>query len=346
MSHSSIFSLLKNLEHLKIRLQEIKLATHNFSDTYKHYSSNDYDARYTVALNHFDKGKPSFVEEKGKTTQPKIHNSTVIIKRFLPRDDEDEEEFFFTELEVLITVKHSNIVTLIGFCVEGFEMMLIVEKFANAFLADYIGNVCTLTWETRLKICIDVAHALSYIHSGLEDKKMIIHGNISSFKFGLDENWRTKIEDFESAVILPPDIKDQTLYKRPYFESKYHVDPDYANTGKLKRESDVYSFGVVLLEIICGREADDQIYLKESDKGLVHVARKNFRNGTIEGMIDPTLKEETNKKGCIPNRGANKDSLQTFLKVANQCVSKTQDQRPTMKVVLNELEKALVFQVS
>ncbi|KAF5784447.1 putative protein kinase RLK-Pelle-CR4L family [Helianthus annuus] len=175
---------------------------------------------------------------------------------------------------------------------------------------------------------------------------MIIHGNIASFKLGLDENWRTKIEDFEWAVILAPDKKDETLYKRTYFESEYHVDPEYANTGKLKRESDVYSFGVVLLEIICGRQARDQIYLKESDKGLVHVARKNFRNGTIEGMIDPTLKEDTDKKSCIPNRGANKDSLHIFLKVANQCVSETQDQRPTMKVVLNKLEKALVFQVS
>uniref|UniRef100_A0A251TGK3 Uncharacterized protein n=2 Tax=Helianthus annuus TaxID=4232 RepID=A0A251TGK3_HELAN len=61
-------------------------------------------------------------------------------------------------------------------------------------------------------------------------------------------------------------------------------------------------------------------------------------------MIDPTLKEETDKKSCIPNRGANKDSLHKFLKVANQCVSETQDQRPTIKAVLNELEKALVFQ--
>ncbi|KAJ0510790.1 putative protein kinase RLK-Pelle-WAK family [Helianthus annuus] len=159
-----------------IQLDDIKLATNNFSDTYKDSDSDDYDARYTVELNHFDNGKPSFVEEKGKTTQPKIHN-TVLIKRFLPRDDEDEEELFFRELEVLITVKHPNIVTLIGFCVEGFEMMLIVEKFANGFLMDYLGNVCTLTWETRLKICIDVAHALSYIHSGMEDKKMIIRGS-------------------------------------------------------------------------------------------------------------------------------------------------------------------------
>ncbi|XP_035843124.1 receptor-like protein kinase ANXUR2 [Helianthus annuus] len=101
-----------------------------------------------------------------------------------------------------------------------------------------------------------------------------------------------------------------------------------------------------MFEILCGRRAQDQIYLKQSEKGLVHVARQNFSNGTIEDIIDPILKEETGKQSHSPIRRANKDSLYTFLKVANQCVAETQDQRPTMKAVLNELEKALVFQVS
>ncbi|KAJ0512084.1 putative non-specific serine/threonine protein kinase [Helianthus annuus] len=101
-----------------------------------------------------------------------------------------------------------------------------------------------------------------------------------------------------------------------------------------------------MFEILCGRDAGDRIYLTESKEGLVHVARRKFCNGTLEDIIDPTLKEETGKKSYSPIRGANKDSLYTFSKVANQCVAESQDQRPTMKVVLNELEQALVFQVS
>ncbi|XP_035836281.1 uncharacterized protein LOC118484350 isoform X3 [Helianthus annuus] len=332
-----------NLEHLKIELHDIKLATHNFSDTNKTNSSKCY-TWYTVELRHFAKENPSFIEGISKSKLFKRHD-TFVIKRFLPEDDEFEEELFFTELEVLANVKHHNIVSLIGFCVEGFERILVTEKLSIGFLGNCLGDVRemrNLTWEKRLKICIDGAHALNYLHYEMDDKKVMIHSHIDSFKFGLDENGRAKIEDFEFAVFLPPNQEDETLCKRTYFRSKYHVDPEYAKIGKLKRESDVYSFGVVLFEILCGREAGDQIYLKESEKGLVHVARRNFYNGTIEDVIDPTLKEETGKKICNP---INKDSLYTFLKVADQCVAETQDQRPTMKVVLKELQKALVFQV-
>ncbi|KAJ0638423.1 putative protein kinase RLK-Pelle-CR4L family [Helianthus annuus] len=322
---NSLFSLShvckgKNFEHLKIWLDDIKLATSNFSDKYK-LGSNGYYTWY------------------------KRHNE-VYIKRFFPKDDEHDEDLFFTELEVLTSVEHDNIVTLIGFCVEGFEMILVTEKCSNV-LQDYLGNVRimrTLTWEKRLKICIDLAHALSYLHSEMEEKKMIIHGNINYARFGWDENLVAKIDDFEFAVFLPQNQNDEVLCKRTDFVSKYHVDPEYKKTGKLKRESDVYSFGVVLFEILCGRFAFDQSYLNESEKGLVHVARQNFCNGTIEEIIDPILKEETNIKSYNPNRGANKDSLHTFIKVANQCVAETQDHRPAMKVVLDELKKALIFQ--
>ncbi|XP_035836293.1 uncharacterized protein LOC110889018 isoform X4 [Helianthus annuus] len=336
-----------NLEHLKIELDDIKLATHNFSDTYKTGSSNCYTF-YTVELDHFDKENPSSIEGISKSKLFKRHGA-VVIKRFLPKVEDHEEELFFTELEVLASVKHHNIVTLIGFCVEGFERILVTEKFSNGFLSDYLGNVKkmhNLTWKKRLKICIDGAHALNYLHYEMDDKKMMIHNNIYPFRFGLDENCRAKIKDFEFAVFLPPNQKDETLYKRTYFKPKYHVDPEYEKTGKLKRESDVYSFGVVMFEILCGRVSWDQIYLKQSEKGLVHVARQKFSNGTAEDIIDPILKEETLKRTHSPIRGANKDSLYTFLKVANQCVAESQDQRPTMNVVLNELEQALVFQVS
>ncbi|KAJ0873074.1 hypothetical protein HanRHA438_Chr11g0530861 [Helianthus annuus] len=68
--------------------------------------------------------------------------------------------------------------------------------------------------------------------------------------------------------------------------------------------------------------------------------------GTLEDMIDPILKEETCENNFVLKRGPNKESLHTFMNIAYQCVAETQDQRPTMKVVVKELEKALSFQLN
>ncbi|KAJ0512017.1 hypothetical protein HanIR_Chr11g0558531 [Helianthus annuus] len=86
--------------------------------------------------------------------------------------------------------------------------------------------------------------------------------------------------------------------------------------------------------------------MKENVSGLGHVARQGFCMGTLEDMIDPILKDEIGENNFVLTRGPNKDSLHTFMKIAYQCVAETQDQRPTMKVVVKELEKALSFQLN
>ncbi|KAJ0512095.1 putative protein kinase RLK-Pelle-CR4L family [Helianthus annuus] len=249
---------------------------------------------------------------------------------------------------MLSSVEHPNIVTLIGFCVEDSEMILVIENVFNGYLDDYLGNdndIRILTWEKRLKICIEVANALEHLHSEMEDQKIIIHRDICSYNIGLDENWSAKIDGFGYCVLLPPNQEDEAVYIE-WRGRLANIDPEYKKTNKLKRESDVYSFGIVLLEILCGRLASDPIYLKESDKGLGPLARQSFCTGTLEDMIDPILKEETSEFNFVLKRGPNKESLHTFMKIAYQCVAETKDQRPTMKVVVKELEKALSFQVS
>ncbi|KAM0064993.1 putative protein kinase RLK-Pelle-LRR-I-1 family [Helianthus debilis subsp. tardiflorus] len=180
----------------------------------------------------------------------------------------------------------------------------------------------------------------------MEDQKIIINRDITSYNIGLDEHCWAKIVHFLVSVFPPPNQEDKALYLTNRIGRPSHKDPQYEKTGRLKRESDVYSFGVVLFEILCGTKADDPIYLKENVRGLGPVARQSFCVGTLEDMIDPILKDEIGENNFVLSRGPNKDSLQTFMKIAYQCVAETQDQRPTMKVIVKELEKALSFQVS
>ncbi|KAJ0877528.1 putative protein kinase RLK-Pelle-CR4L family [Helianthus annuus] len=323
------------LGHLKIHLNDIKSATNNFSEAYTIASWFSYTL-YRVELHCFDKE-----HLKGQ--------STIVLKRYPSGHDLYGEEAFFTETEMLTLVKHPNIVNLLGFCVEDSEMVLVTENISNGYLIDYLGNVNhmrILTWEKRLKICIDVARALNYLHCEMEDQKIIINRDITSYSIGLDENWGAKIVDFWFSVFLPPNQEDEALYLNNHIGRPFNRDPQYEKTHRLKRETDVYSFGVVLFEILCGRSAFDPIYLKVNVRGLGPVARQSFCMGTLEGMIDPILKEETSENNFVLNKGPNKDSLHTFMKIAYECVAEIQDQRPTMKVVVMELEKALSFQLN
>ncbi|KAJ0736268.1 putative protein kinase RLK-Pelle-CrRLK1L-1 family [Helianthus annuus] len=340
-------SLENKLGHLKIHLNDIKLATNNFSETYTIASWDGECTLYKVELHCFHKENPSSEKEKNKGDHPKGH-SIVVIKRYPSGNQFFGEEDIFTEIEMLSSVEHPNIVTLIGFCIEDSEMILVIENVSNGYLDDYLGNdndMRILTWEKRLKICIEVANALEHLHSEMEDKKMIIHRDICSYNIGLDEKWRAKIDGFRNRVFLPPNQEDEAIYIDCCGRPAY-IDPDYEKTDKLKRESDVYGFGVVLFEILCGRRADDPIYMKENVRGLGPVARQSFCMGTLEDMIDPILKEEISENNFSLKSGPDKDSLHTFMKIAHQCVAETQDQRPTMKVVVKELEKALSFQLN
>ncbi|KAD3337573.1 hypothetical protein E3N88_33093 [Mikania micrantha] len=78
-------------------------------------------------------------------------------------------------------------------------------------------------------------------------------------------------------------------------------------------------------------------------KGLPSIVRQCFNEGTLEKLVDPNLKETDE---IISNQGVNQDSLDTFSKIAYQCLAETQKERPTMEVIIKELEKALNFQAS
>uniref|UniRef100_A0A251TEE7 Putative receptor-like tyrosine-protein kinase kin-15 n=1 Tax=Helianthus annuus TaxID=4232 RepID=A0A251TEE7_HELAN len=339
LRHENRVNNLEHLEFLRIPMRYIILATNNFSMRYKTADRRDYTL-YKAELDYFDKENLLSVEGKNKRERQK---KTVFITRYLYGG----EERLVTKIEMLTSVRHPNIVTPLGFCVECSEVILVTDiNLSNRYLARYLENHMSmhiLTWEKRLKICIDVAHTLNYLHSEVEHQMMMImYPEINSRNIVLDENWVAKIIDLEHSIALAQDQEDNHYFNR--IGKPSYKDPEYTKTHKLNKESHIYSFGVVLFEILCGRLAYDPIYLEESDKGLAHVTRQSFCNGTIEDMVDPTINKEIRENNFVINKGPNKDSLHTFIKIAYQCLSEAQDQRPTMKVVVKELQKALFFQ--
>nr|XP_043609303.1 uncharacterized protein LOC122581198 [Erigeron canadensis] len=354
----------KTLDHLKIQLSDIKLATNNFSDIYC-IGSGGFATVYKAQLDHFD-GNSSPTVNKGekkvelprrrgtiaikrlfnrvdkKVELPK-RRSTVAIKRIFGRVDGLAEKGFLAEIELLSKCKHPNIVSLTGYCDEEPEMILIYEYASNGSLEDYLGKsdkITKFTWVQRIKICIDIAYGLEYLHKVTEDKECIIHRDIKSANILLDDRWQAKIADFGLSKLHPTYIQRSTLLSANIGGTQVYLDPEYEKTGNLKTSSDIYSFGVVLCEIMSGNLAYDNIY---NTMGLPSIVRQCFNDKTIEELVDPQLKEaDENIYGL--NEGLNHDSLYTFAKVASQCVAKAQVDRPTIEVIIKELEKSLNLQ--
>ncbi|GKE11717.1 kinase-like domain, phloem protein 2-like protein, partial [Tanacetum coccineum] len=331
----------ENLEHLKIGLNDIETATEKFADIYC-IGSGGYGMVYKAQLEHFDSSKSSSIDVENKCDLPK-KRSTVAIKRIF---NTHGEQGFIAEIETLTRCKHENIISLLGFCDEDRDHMILVYELASkGSLEDYLGNsdkMTNLTWTQRLKICLDIAHGLNYIHTNTDhDKQKIIHRDIKSANILLDDNWKAKIADFGLSKIHPVDQDASTFNASTIAGTNTYLDPEYEKSGKLNKKSDIYSFGVVLFEILTGRLAYERIFTDVDGKGIAPVARYHFEKGTLMEVVDHRIKEETDEHVFSLTKGPNKESLDVFSKIAFQCVAETQAQRPTMEVVIDKLQKAL-----
>ncbi|GLJ05539.1 hypothetical protein SUGI_0019810 [Cryptomeria japonica] len=71
---------------------------------------------------------------------------------------------FLNEINLLSRVHHKNLVSLIGYCNESEELMLVYEHMCGGSLKDHLygslSNTCTLDWKTRLGVALDAAQAI------------------------------------------------------------------------------------------------------------------------------------------------------------------------------------------
>nr|XP_043611743.1 uncharacterized protein LOC122583402 [Erigeron canadensis] len=331
----------KNLEHLKIQLSEIMLATRNFAETYI-IGSGGYGMVYRAELDHYDSRNSLYIKEEDRDVWPK-KRSVVAIKRIL---DAKGKKGFYAEIEILTNCKHQNVISLLGFCDEDPHMILVYELVSNGSLDDYLEsttNYINLTWGQRIHICLDIARGLNYLHTKTKNKPTIVHRDIKSANILLDNSWNAKIADFGLSKLHPMNQISSTFKTNHLAGTEVYMDPEYKETGKLKKESDIYSFGIVLFEIMCGRLAYDKFFYGGNDNGIPSVARRLFNEGRLNEMLDPNIKQAYGNIFLI-NRGLNQDSLDIFSRIAYQCVEETRAKRPTMEIVISELERALSYE--
>ncbi|CAH1427492.1 unnamed protein product [Lactuca virosa] len=301
--------LINKFEHLKIQLEAIKLATDNFAD------------ENCIGRGGFGKVyKGDLLHSKGQTV--------VALKRLDPKFGQGNPEFW-KEIIMLSLYKHKNIVSLLGFCDEGDEKILVYEYASRRSLDSYLNND-DLTWIRRLNICIGAARGLAYLHNPGETQQRVLHRDIKSSNILLDENWNAKISDLGLSKFGPANQQYTFLVSNAVGTIGY-CDPLYIETGLLTKESDVYSFGVVLFEVLCGRLCiTKKNGIQQSLTGLV---RQYYPQNKISDLIFGNIKD-----------GMNPKSLDMFVTIAYRCLKRDLEDRPLISDVVSILESALKYQ--
>nr|XP_023894963.1 putative receptor-like protein kinase At4g00960 isoform X1 [Quercus suber] len=295
--HGESADEIRSVESLQLGFGTIKVATDDFSDANK-------------------LGQGGFgVVYKGKLSDGQV----IAVKRLSKNSSQGDLEF---KNEVLLVAKlqHRNLVRLLGFCLEGIERLLIYEFVPNGSLDNFIFDPIKrvqLDWARCYKIIGGIARGLLYLH---EDSRFrIIHRDLKASNILLDSEMNPKISDFGMARLFE---LDQSEGNTSRIVGTYgYMSPEYVMHGQFSVKSDVFSFGVLVLEIISGRK-NSSFRNGENIEDLLSYAWKNWKQGIVSNLVDPTLKASSTTE------------IMRCIHIGLLCVQENVVDRPTMASVV------------
>lgn len=255
--------------------------------------------------------------------RPGYKTTRVAIKELDPEGLQGDREWL-AEVNYLGQLRHPNLVKLIGYCCDDDHRLLVYEYMASGSLEKHLfPRVCsTLTWSRRMKIALDAAKGLAFLHSA---ERQIIYRDFKTSNILLDADFNAKLSDFGLAKDGP--MGDQTHVSTRVMGTYGYAAPEYVMTGHLTARSDVYGFGVVLLEMLIGRRAMDKSR-PSREHNLVEWARPLLNSSKkLLKILDPRMEGQYSTKVAIK-----------VAALAYQCLSQNPRGRPVMSQVVELLE--------
>ena len=295
---------------LRISLAEIKAGTDNFHE------------RNLIGVGGF-----------GKVYKGTLGDGMpVAVKRATIGSHQGRSEFK-AEIVVLSCIRHQHVVSLIGYCNEQAEMILVYEYMEKGTPRRHLygSGEPALSWKQRLEICIGAARGLHYLHTG--NSHNIIHRDVKSSNIllgDMDGGVIAKVADFGLSCFGPS--LGETHVSTAVKGSFGYLDLEYFRRQQLTDRSDVYSLGVLLFEVLYARPAIDPS-LARDQSNIAEWAVRMHGEGKLDKIIDPRISGEINE-----------NSLRKFAETVEKCLADNGADRPSMGEVLWYLEYCLQLQ--
>ncbi|XP_071740557.1 probable serine/threonine-protein kinase PBL11 [Rutidosis leptorrhynchoides] len=339
-SETTINNTIVDAEHVPadFKLTDPILKQFKFSDL--KISTKNFSQDLLLGKGYFGDAFLGWIDEKSLSHSTCGNGIAVVVKRHCIINSQRYDQCL-AEIRLLGQLNHPNIVSLLGYCNNGNENLLVYEYIDNRSLdvflfADAPNIAEPLSWVSRLKIMIGVARGLAYLHSS---KDSVICGGVQSSHILLDQDLNAKLIDFGmeksrlDTVIANHHLLDPE-YMRNVLPEPLIVSNRKAKGHCLKVnicyytvKSDIYGFGVVLLEMLTalpaiGNNSPDEQHSLVNWASQILSSRINLTE-----TMDPRLKQN------YPIDGAFQCSV-----LALKCVANKAYDRPTIEQVLQSLE--------
>ncbi|CAN0926853.1 L-type lectin-domain containing receptor kinase VIII.1 [Linum grandiflorum] len=228
---------------------------------------------------------------------------------------------FLSELSIIGTLRHRNLVRLIGWCHEKGEILLVYDLMPNGSLDKALfESRMILPWPHRRKVLNGVASALAYLHQECENQ--VIHRDIKSSNIMLDEGFNARLGDFGLARQVEHDKSPDATVAAG---TMGYLAPEYLLTGRATEKTDVFSYGAVVLEVASGRRPIEKD-AAAAGGNLVEWVWTLHREGRLLTAADPRLEGEFEE-----------GEMRRVLLVGLACSHPDPLARPTMRTVVQML---------
>ncbi|KAD2393235.1 hypothetical protein E3N88_40212 [Mikania micrantha] len=249
----------------------------------------------------------------GSVYKGQLESGEIVAVKKLNLNGSQGNQEFIVEVLMLSLLRHSNLVTLTGYCADGDQRLLVYEHMPQGSLENHLFDLEPdrepLDWHTRLKVAVGAARGLEYLHC--KANPPVIYRDLKSSNILLDNDFKPKLSDFGLAKLGP--VGDNTHVSTRVMGTYGYCALEYAMSGKLTIKSDIYSFGVVLLELITGRKVIDMTK-KPREQNLVSWCKKQkMLVYSMEQFPDMTGTPRDDKN----NDGANGNANNSFQELAN-----------------------------